>query len=608
MRNIYLFVVFIVAAATLFAKQSPDTDNLDPFADKIAQAIYPEGALPGPVSEATAKQYLLQTLPHLAASQVSLQLVAHKTSPGGQHFTFEQYFGGFPVFNSQVKINIGHQGKVYSVFDNSYPIASWPNILTRDATAIEGFSLAGTLASFTGYAEAEIKEQAVLAVIGNQPAAYKMLQLYHAESGDHRLYLLDKTGNMMYNRDLNAYAGVPASAYVFNPDPITSAETVYLAPYVDSSDANTAVLRNERVMVSVEAKLVGGLYFLQNDYFVMADFSNPSQTVASSLTPAFLYNRSQSEFEEVNAYYHLNTFRDYIASLGFTTLTQDLVEVDAHALNGADNSQFSYGGGSPRLFFGDGGIDDAEDADVVIHEYGHALSYFGSPATNFGTERTALDEGFGDYFATSYSRSISNYRWADMFTWDGHNEYWNGRDAATNKVYPADLGGSIHRNGEMWATALMEVWSALGRDVADKLALQTLFSLASNMTFTDAALAYIQADNALYNGDNYNVIHAIMVNRGFLNGIGIAAIPQQDTPAFELHNSYGFSHGEAATLINLTDQPMDITVLDITGRAIKHIGNLRGDAFYLSGEQLPAGTYLLQVSAGGKQQVFRLVR
>ena len=68
-----------------------------------------------------------------------------------------------------------------------------------------------------------------------------------------------------------------------------------------------------------------------------------------------------------------------------------------------DQSVFIGNSGNSYLLFGEGGVDDAEDADVIIHEYAHAISYAASPETNSGTERRGLDEGLGDYFAAIYS-------------------------------------------------------------------------------------------------------------------------------------------------------------------------------------------------------------
>ncbi|CAN5180663.1 hypothetical protein BH09BAC1_BH09BAC1_02270 [soil metagenome] len=609
MRNFLPLLLLVLFGASVLAKQSPGGETVNPFASKEAVAYYPNATLQLPISLASVVAYLHNTIPYLNAEAVELELTAQKTSPGGEHFTFEQKYQGILVFNSQIKINLGKEGKVYSIFDNSYHTATWAaNALAYDAEAINGFHLADILARHTGYESANIEEQAVVAVINGKPAAYKLLRLYHPETGDHRHYLLNKEGVIVYEHDLNAYSGVPGSGYVFNPDPITTAQTVYGAPYVDSNDANTMVLRNQRKLVNIEVTLIAGRYYLQNDHFVMTDFSGPNQTVVSSLTPSFLFNRSDTAFEEVNAYYHLTTFQRYIDSLGYTALTADPIQVDAHALNGSDNSQFSYGNG-PRLFFGDGFVDDAEDADVIVHEYGHGLSYAGSPGSNFGNYRTAIDEGFGDYFAASYSRHLSSYNWSNIFSWDGHNEFWSGRSAATTNIYPKDLVNSIHRNGEMWATALMEVWSALGREKADKLALQTLFSLATNMNFTDAANAYLQADQALYGGANYNTIYTIMLNRGFFNTVGLTTSKTSPEASFAIYNSWAFTYGsEPAIVKNYTGHPMSLTLFDVTGNTLQYHEGLMGENFTFNGNELAPGCYIIKLSAGNAMQTFKLVK
>src|SRR5690606_1733469 len=107
-----------------------------------------------------------------------LELLAHKSSPGGEHFTFDQKYNGLAVFNSQVKINLGKDGKVYSIFDNSYPTGSWPmDTLTADAEVFNGISLAEILATYTGFTKASIEEKTVIAVIDGKPATYKLLRL-----------------------------------------------------------------------------------------------------------------------------------------------------------------------------------------------------------------------------------------------------------------------------------------------------------------------------------------------------------------------------------------------------------------------------------------------
>jgi hypothetical protein len=63
---------------------------------------------------------------------------------------------------------------------------------------------------------------------------------------------------------------------------------------------------------------------------------------------------------------------------------------------GADNS-FATDHPSTELRFGNGGVDDAEDAEVILHEYGHAIHF--SQNFSFDGEGGAISDGFGDYCA-----------------------------------------------------------------------------------------------------------------------------------------------------------------------------------------------------------------
>ena len=73
--------------------------------------------------------------------------------------------------------------------------------------------------------------------------------------------------------------------------------------------------------------------------------------------------------------------------------------IDVHCISD-DNSFFSTSDGA--LHMGDGGVDDGEDSDVTVHEFGHATQAAQVPG--FGpngpdTEQRAMGEGFGDFLA-----------------------------------------------------------------------------------------------------------------------------------------------------------------------------------------------------------------
>src|SRR5205085_3071437 len=118
-------------------------------------------------------------------------------------------------------------------------------------------------------------------------------------------------------------------------------------------------------------------------------------------TTAFDFDRSQPEFEDVNAYFQIDRTQRYLQSLGYIgarRLVDYSIPIDAHAANGTDNSYFIEGNppGRGTLYFGDGGTDDAEDSDVMLHEFMHAIHNWIAPGALSGgssSQSAALAEG-----------------------------------------------------------------------------------------------------------------------------------------------------------------------------------------------------------------------
>lgn len=134
--------------------------------------------------------------------------------------------------------------------------------------------------------------------------------------------------------------------------------------------------------------------------------------------------------------YHISQQQEYIKSLGFKNIVDYQIHIDCHGLNQADNSSFSPYSVPPSIAFGQGGVDDAEDADVIIHEFTHAIMQSTSPDTYSGNERESMEEAYGDYMAASYSELYSGYHNDYVYNWDGHNEYWPGRVVTSDLTYP----------------------------------------------------------------------------------------------------------------------------------------------------------------------------
>lgn len=507
MKKYILFLLLLPFG--VFAQKQGSLDGTANARDRIpAQSIYPFDQL----ASNNAKEvlsYLSRKLgDQLDLNRFNLVLENCIHSPGGIHYTFQQQFEGVSVYNGQVKINIDISGRVRSIFNNTKLIGlKKPLVFPSEELATHYVS---------GLQEVmNVEVERVLFPLHSELEPALLLIIRHE---DHRYYevVINNQGVVLYQEDQNRYFSSMqdsvVSAAVFLPDPLTTAGVSYGAPYADNSDTDVPELLQEIDTVSITVDFTNDTFRLVGPYVEILDFSNPSIDPVTSDSNFFYFTRSDDGFEDVNCYYHLHAFQEYMQSLGFMNLVNYPIEVDPHALNGADNSMFS----GNQLYFGDGGVDDAEDADVVIHEYGHAITASAAPNTWDGFERKAMDEGIGDYLATSYGRAINPHNWADMFSWDGHNEFWPGRTVVTSKTYPNDLGFSTHSAGEIWSSTLMQIWDAIGKEATDKNLLQSLYSFASNMSMTDAAYLFLDADSLLHGGAHYFASYYWFEQRGIL--------------------------------------------------------------------------------------------
>ncbi len=324
---------------------------------------------------------------------------------------------------------------------------------------------------------------------------------------------------------------VDGAGLVFDPDPLTSAGVEYGGEYQDGDDADTAALIGQLVQVTLRDITQGadGLHRLDGPYVRIE--GDPHTVPAMPNPDSFNFTRSDDRFEAVNAYYHIDKSRRYAQSLnvGYTLLDFP-VRVNPQSFDG-DNSV--YLPESRSLQFGTGGIDDAEDADVLWHEYAHALLDYTAPGLVGPFEGTALHEGWADYWAASYSRFLSEedprippHDWKRLYNWDGNVSCWSGRtldhtghydDNMTYEVSGCQVFLDIYQWGLLWATTMMDIYSHVGRGVLDRLHLASHAYLASASGFRDAAEALIQADEDIYGGAHIGALVQELGEAGYVD-------------------------------------------------------------------------------------------
>ena len=554
------------------------------------------------VSRSTSAEFTIQSiLTHYSSDRVSFQLLNETKSLVGRHLLYQQYIDGIKLYGAHLKINVANSGKLLSILENTYSPKEFETITPFLTENNEG-------------------QETVFYYDGDRLTLGKVHQVENAP-GQWEEIIEDSKGNLAYEKNLTMYhhhkhqdTDTTAKAFVFYPNPVISGNTTYGGDYVDNNDNNSSTMEQERKLVDIKVTYDNNLFKLENDYVKITEHSFPTDVPSTSSTPSFLFDRSEKGFEEVNVLYHITEFQEFLQSLGFTNLANYQLPVDPHAFNNDDNSAFNYVP-APSLSFGEGGVDDAEDAQVVLHEYGHALMHSAAPFTNSGSERNALDEANGDYLASSYTRLLHNYDWHKVFSWDGHNEFWNGRLSKTTKKYPDDILNNLYLDAPIWSASLMQIEENISRDQTTKILFQSAYSYSTNMTMADAAQLYIQADSLLNSGANYPYICHIFKDRGLVNNcnadrpifIGISSTDVTKSNRAIVVHSQEFLIGSSPLGIMTPTANVEYTIYDITGKMIRS-GNSNNSTIVVQPNEFTSGTYIIKMKGNNYTESIKFVR
>jgi len=242
---------------------------------------------------------------------------------------------------------------------------------------------------------------------------------------------------------------------------------------------------------------------------------------AANTGAGFIFTRDQDQFEQVMAYYWITQAQRYIKSLGFgSTLPAVNRRPVAVRINqfGGDNSFFRDT--KTNITFGKGGVDDAEDAEVIVHEYGHSVQDAQVPGFGTNADSGAIGEAFSDYLAVTVSAAVApTPDPACVADWDS-TSYTSTvphclRRVDGTKHYPEDLASprEVHADGEIWSRALWDIRRALGPRLADTIIIRAQFGFAADTSMHAAAEQTIDTAK-LYGRTAANAATAAFAARG----------------------------------------------------------------------------------------------
>jgi Zn-dependent metalloprotease len=431
-----------------------------------------------------------------ASPDDGLAVVATRHSLLGTHTWYQQTFGGLPVLGGYYVRHVDRTGQV-TVDDGRVPVPDSLRLAPdvsgtgAESTATRTLATAAARQAPVGKSRnapaADATQHAQLAVLGGAGARLVWRVVGTADTGSTETVVDADTGAVVSQRSL--VKNETGQGKVFSPNPVVALRNENLK---DKHDADQAILRPAYKIVPL--RYLNGRGTTLRGRYVRIMNAN----VATSRTGKFLYTRHNDRFEQVSAYYDINQSQKYLRSLGFTGVNTDSQKVKTDTIPD-DNSY--YDPSVDMITFGRGGVDDAEDEEVVWHELGHAIQDSQVPGFGDSEQGGAIGEGFGDYWAVTMSQPVSDgFDLPCVMDWDA-TSYTSGPSHCLRRTdgpkTTDDIDGEVHDDGEIWSRALWDIHLALGRRAADKVIIESQFGYSPNTSFAQAARHVVQTARLL---------------------------------------------------------------------------------------------------------------
>ena len=457
------------------------------------------------------------------ASNFEVDEVGH--SIAGVHVRGRQYRSGVPVEGTGFAVSyVNGRAVQVEALDTELPGTPTPQPIGANVAVASAYAALG----ITSPLVPARPERLLIRSGGHLVDAWRVPVLSATPAVNTTVNVSAATGGVLNTEDMSQF--IDGSATLFDPNPVVALKDSSLRQPGEEQGADTDLDSPELT----KARVTLPLKQLDEQALASGRLSGPWVNVFSegnqSVDGNFDYTRSDPRFEAGMAYAHIDRIQRYFRSLGFKgkkSVNAEPQDVIATPVPGFDNS--FYQPGNDVMLLGSGGVDDGEDAEVIIHEYGHAVHDAQVPGWGEHPDGGAMGEGFGDFLAGAYyARNISKgFHDACVADWDA-TTYSNDnppclRRLDGDKHYPEDLDPNrqVHNDGEIWSAFLWDVRKSLGKnprtktDRSIKLVLTSHEFLTPRATFRKAVIALRTAAKALGHRGWSRKIKRAAKNRGF---------------------------------------------------------------------------------------------
>ena len=424
------------------------------------------------------------------------------------YVNYKQFHNGLEVLWANVQVKMTLDGKIMlfglNVYDN-INISVTPSLSASAASAA-----ASNLIGVTPTAVTVNPDLKILPVPVNRNNDYRLVYEVTVDGRDvnnfRSIYytLVDaNTGEILYRADRVQHATditVNGTLYKTHPYNPTSVEPLkHLRLNVSAVNYTTDTLG----FISLTSNPpVTATFYLSGPWAsVNTNGTVPSFTQTISSSPTTVSFDTHANIKELSAFHSVQTVHDYYQNLAATfpgiETTMDFQMVTNIDVAGTCNAYYD---GNLNLFDAGGGCNPtSEIADVVYHEYGHGInaSVYNDYGGFFGNG--SLNEGYAD----TWANGITEDPILGIGFFDNDPNGYVRRYDINKKVYPQDLTGEVHANGEIIAGC----WWDTGLNLGNMQDRQYLFlmTFAATLDAPDGAEGQLYQDvliEALTNDDN----------------------------------------------------------------------------------------------------------
>ncbi len=473
-------------------------NRLSKIPDRVMDIeVYPatlkEGAVPitRKNAGATFREFLGEHKQLFEVEPEDLKLISAENINHRWYVKYGQLYKGIPVHNATVGLDAAEDGKVHSYSSNYHPGIDLPTEPVVDLkTAVK--------TARNTYPEKDaprLKKKEGSLVIYPEKTEDKVIHhlawklLLVGEDFDpeiEKFFFVDAIDGQIIHSYSARFPGAQVSGtvqgevYPANPtDPIS---TVPMRnEYVTIEDAGQTTTNN----AGQYHKNVNWLWQFFHWPFGEATFTlrGPYVRVQNSNSANYTETRSSNTIspcnltwtaadrDHINVFYHMNLFHDWLEDeLGYAWINPS---DGSNRFNAQVNHNFDNAFAGDPMTFGTNPF--ARSSDVIYHECTHNVlckiygDYIGWPDAN--SEAYAMDEGFADYFAGSFTNDSRH----------GEGYSANPRNLQNDRQYPGKstyndeghTGGTII-GGAAWnfRQRLVRIYGSAGARIADQLVLE----------------------------------------------------------------------------------------------------------------------------------------